>query len=155
MTSEQLANLAEILCLLAVAVTLVYLVFRMPRTRTYRAAIGVALAAAFILVWVNLAVGIIGDSDNVANLLYVAVLVVGIIGAIIARFQPHGMARALSAMALAQALVVAIVLIGGLGVPEKPRTGVILILNGFFIALWLGSAMLFQKAAREQTLLDA
>ena len=154
MTSEQLANLAEILCLLAVAVTLVYLVFRMPRTRTYRAAIGVALAAAFILVWVNLAVGIIG-SDNVANLLYVAVLVVGIIGAIIARFQPHGMARALFAMALAQALVVAIVLIGGLGVPEKPRTGAILILNGFFIVLWLGSAMLFQKAAREQTLFDA
>ena len=152
MTSEQLANFAEILCLLAVAVTLVYLVFRMPRTRTYRAAICLALAAAFILVWVNLAVGIIGDSDNVANLLYVAVLVVGIIGAIIARFQPDGMARALFAMALAQALVVAIVLIGGLGVPEKPGTGVILILNGFFIALWLGSAMLFRKAAREQTL---
>ena len=151
MTSAQLANAAEFLGLLVVAATLVYLVFRIPRTRTYRTAFGVALAAAFILVWVNLAVGIIGDSDNVANLLYVGVLVVGIIGAVIARFQPHGMEHALFAMALAQALVVAIVLIGGLGVPEKPRTTVILLLNGFFVALWLGSAMLFRKAAQEQT----
>ena len=33
----------------------------------YRAAVGVAIAAAFILVWMNLAVGIIGSEDNPAN----------------------------------------------------------------------------------------
>ena len=72
---------------------------------TYRAAVGVALAAAFILVWINLAVGIIGSEDSPANLMYGGVLAVGIIGAVIARFQPVGMARALSATALVQALV--------------------------------------------------
>src|SRR5688572_8042949 len=60
----------------------------------YRFAVGVALAAALFLVWMNLAVGLIGTEDNPANLLYGGVLAVGIIGAIIARFRPHGMARA-------------------------------------------------------------
>ena len=42
----------------------------------YRAAVGVALAAALLLVWMNLAVGIIGSEDNPANLMYVGVLAV-------------------------------------------------------------------------------
>ena len=71
----------------------------------YRAAVAVALGAAFILVWVNGAVGVIGTERDDANLMYGGVLAVGIIGAIIARFQPDGMARALFATALAQALV--------------------------------------------------
>jgi hypothetical protein len=45
------------------------------------------------------------------------VLAVGLIGAIIACFRPHGMARALFATALAQALVAVIALIFGLGLP--------------------------------------
>ena len=123
---------------------------RMTGNIAYRAAVGVAVAAAFLLVWINLAVGIIGTEDNPANLMYGGVLAVGIIGAIIARFQPHGMARALFATALAQALVAVIALIAGLGYgPSWP--GANLILTGFFVALWLTSAWLFRKAAREQT----
>ena len=61
----------------------------------YRAAAGVALAAAFLLVWLNLAVGIIGDEDNPANAMYIGVLAVGVVGALLARFRPRGMARAL------------------------------------------------------------
>jgi len=113
----------------------------------YRAAVGVALAAAFLLVWVNGAVGIIGSEDNPANLMYGGVLAVGIIGAIIARFQPHGMARALFATALAQALVAVIALLGGLGSPWSGPLE-IAALNGIFVALFAGSALLFQKAAR-------
>jgi hypothetical protein len=109
----------------------------------YRAAVGVALAAAFILVWMNLAVGIIGNEENPANLMYGGVLAIGIIGAVIARFQPHGMARALVATALAQTLVAVIALIAGLG-----GLGHTLILTGLFVALWLTSARLFQKAAQ-------
>src|SRR5215207_8090655 len=36
---------------------------RVTGNSAYRAAVGVALAAAFILVWMNLAVGIIGTED--------------------------------------------------------------------------------------------
>ena len=36
----------------------------------YRSAVGLALTAAFILIWVNGAVGIIGSENNDANLMY-------------------------------------------------------------------------------------
>ena len=118
----------------------------------YRAAVGVALAAAFILIWVNGAVGVIGSEDNPANLMYGGVLAVGIIGAIIAGFQPHGMARVLFATALAQALVPVIALIAGMHwSPISSNISEILgilILNGFFVALFVGSALLFRNAAR-------
>ena len=109
----------------------------------YRAAVGIALAAALLLVWMNLAVGIIGSEDNPANLMYVGVLAVGIIGAIIARFQPHGMARALFATALAHALVPVIALI----IWKPPLTSVVLGVNVFFVGLWVGSALLFRSAS--------
>ena len=113
----------------------------------HRAAVGVAVAAALLLVWINLAVGIIGNEGNPANLMYIGVLAVGIIGALIARFQPHGMARALFATALAQMLVAVIALAARLGTsgPVWPRD--VLIATGFFATLWLGSALLFRRAS--------
>jgi hypothetical protein len=121
----------------------------------YRFAVGVALAAAFILFWMSLAVGLIGSEDNPANLLYVGVLAVGIIGAIIARLRPHGMARALFATALAQASVPVIALI--IWKPQVTSVEAFLGMlgvfgvNGFFVALFVGSALLFRYAARERT----
>ena len=120
----------------------------------YRFAVGVALVTALILLWVNGAVGVIGSENNDANLMYFGVLAVGIIGAVIARFQPRGMALALFATALAQALVTLVALIARLGYPASGPLE-ILGLNGFFIALWVVSAWLFRRAAREQTLADA
>jgi hypothetical protein len=121
----------------------------------YRAAVGVAVVAAFILIWINLAVGIIGSEGNPANLMYGGVLAVGILGALIVRFQPHGMARALAATALAQGLVGVIALIAGLGSTEANWPGAVVFLTGFFAALWLVSAWLFRKAAQEQASADA
>jgi hypothetical protein len=106
----------------------------------YRAAVGVAVATALILVWMNLAVGLIGNEDNPANLMYGGVLAVGIIGAATARFRPDGMARALFATALAQVLAGVIALSAGWGFT--------LVLDGFFALLWVASAMLFRHAAR-------
>ena len=117
------------------------LIARKAGSIAYRTAVGIAVSAALLLVWVNLAVGIIGNEDNPANLMYIGVLAVGIVGAVIARFQPHGMARALLAMALAQVLVAVIALITGLG-----HTFVV---TGFFVALWLTSAWLFRRSGEE------
>ncbi len=119
------------------------------RSIAYRAAVGVALAVAFLLAFVNLAVGTIGSEGNPANLLYVGVPAVGIVGAIIGRFEPDGMARALFATALAQALVPLIALM----IWRPPVTfGVLEVLgaNAFFVALFVGSALLFRYAARDQ-----
>jgi ABC-type Na+ efflux pump permease subunit len=117
----------------------------------YRAAVGVALAGAFLLVWINAAVGIIGSENNDANLMFGGVLAVGVIGAILARFQPAGMARDLFATALAQVVVALIALISGAGAGAPKWPIDLLVLTGFFAALWLASAMLFRRAAREQT----
>ena len=124
------------------------LAMRVSGHRAYRAAIAVALAAAFILIWVNLAVGIIGDEGNPANLMYVGVLAVGIIGAIITRGQPRGMARTLSVMAFAQALVPVIALLFLKIAPISGPAGlIILVLNIGFIILFVGSASLFRRAS--------
>ncbi len=132
--------------LLGVGVTYELAVRRTGNT-AYRAAVGVALAAAFLLVWVNGAVGIIGSEDNDANLMYGGVLAVGVIGALLARFRPRGMARALFATAFAQAAVAVIALIAGLGSPGSGPLEVVA-LNGFFVVLFVGSALLFREAAR-------
>ncbi len=134
----------------AFIVVFMVLIARKPDNTSYKSAVGLALAAAFLLFWVNGAVGIIGAARNDANLMYGGVLAVGIIGAIIARFQQHGMARALFATTLAQALVAVIALIAGLGSTGPIWPWDILILNWFFAALWVGSALLFRNAAREQ-----
>jgi hypothetical protein len=126
------------------------LAVRMTGNTAYRAALGVALAGAFILVWLSAGVGIIGKDGDPANLMYLGVLAVGMIGAVMARLRPAGMARALLAMALAQALVAAMALIAGLGSPWSGPVE-LLLLNGFFVALFVGSAWLFRKAAREQS----
>ena len=124
------------------------LVARMTANIAYRAAVGVAVATALLLIWANLAVGLIGAEDNPANLMFFGVLAIGIIGAVIARFQPNRMARALFVTALAQASVAVIALIAGWGStgPSWPKD--ILILTAFFAALWIISAWLFRKAAQ-------
>lgn len=129
------------------------LVARKGGTPAYRAAVGMALSATLLLVWMNLAVGLIGNEDNPANLLYGGVLAVGIIGAVIARLRPQGMARALFATAVAQALVPVIALV--IWKPEVPFVEAfpnilgVLALNAFFVVLFVGSAFLFRHGVLE------
>lgn len=115
-----------------------------------RVAACIAVAAALMLIWVNLAVGIIGSENNPANLMYAGVVGIEILGALVARLRPAGMSIALFATALVQALVAIIALAGGLGATEPPGRFGILALNGFFVALFAASAWLFRRAARDQ-----
>ena len=64
------------------------------------------------------------------------------LGALMARFRPRGMSYALSATALAQALFAVTAMIAFGQYLE------ISIFNGFFMALWVGSALLFRRATR-------
>jgi hypothetical protein len=125
---------------------------RMTGNIAYRAGVGVSVGAAFVLIWINLAVGIIGSEENPANLFFGGVLAVGILGALIVRFRAHGMACALAATALAQAMVGLFVLIAGLDSANANWPGTVVLLTGLFAMLWLVSAWLFRRAAREQTL---
>ena len=115
----------------------------------FRFANGLAVTAACLLIWLSLGVGIIGKDDDPANMMYFGVIAVGIIGAIISRFRPMGMARTLLAMALAQALVALIALIAGLGIQWSGPAEIIM-LNGIFIGMFIGSAWLFKRTVANQ-----
>jgi hypothetical protein len=127
------------------------LVTRDVDTVAYRAAVGIALVAAFLLVWMNFVQA--ADDVNPAAVWYFVVPIVGIIGAAMARFQPGGMARALFATALAQALVLSIALT--LRNPEVTSWSAAVLrgfgLNAVFGMLFVGSALLFRTAAREES----
>jgi len=114
-------------------------------SRWYRAAVGVAVVSAFLMIWINLAVGMIATESNLENLIFAVVLLIGIFGAFIVRFRPDGMARTMVATAVAQSLAGVIAL--GWGEIEG------FLASGFFAGLWLLSAWLFhQSARRTQTL---
>ncbi len=108
----------------------------------YRGGFAVAVAASFLLVWVNLAVGIIGkeQENDIANVLFFGVLLVWCIGALIARFRPQGMSYAVIAAATVQAGIGVFALVAGWGY-EAAVSGVL------FCAMWLTSAALFHKAS--------
>lgn len=120
----------------------------MDTTRTYRLGIAAGLTTALLLVWVIGAVGLIGVEGDPFDRIYVGVLAVGIIGALIARFRARGMARAMVATALAQAAVTVIALVIGKQHVEVSSVREIVLLNGFYVVLWLASARLFAMAAR-------
>ncbi|MFA6393561.1 MAG: hypothetical protein WCW25_01680 [Patescibacteria group bacterium] len=118
------------------------------RARAYRIAFGVGLAGAFFLGWVSGAVGIIGSENNPANLMYWAVPAVLLIGSLISRFKPGGMARALFAAAVVQALVPAVALFIWPAEASWGEAGVIgvFVINSIFAALFAVSALFFRRA---------
>lgn len=109
----------------------------------YRAGAGLAIGTAFLMTWVNGAVGI---TDSDADGLYLGVVALGVVGALVARFRPAGMAKAMFVAALATGSVGLIALLAGL-VPEYNSGIEILGITGFFVVLWGGSALLFREAA--------
>jgi hypothetical protein len=116
-----------------------FLVRRSANT-AYRAGVVIATATAFLTIWVNLAVGMIGD-DNPYNLLFGAVVGIALVGSIISNFKAAGMARTMFAAAAAQAVI------GGFGIVTDFRGG---ILSMMFALPWILSAALFSRAATDQ-----
>lgn len=108
----------------------------------YRAGFGIAALTAFLTVWVNLAVGMLGDEGGAANLMFVGVLFIAGSGALIAGLKPLGMARAMFAAAVAQLTAAGIGLAMGFEALEVSLTAC-------FALPWLLSAALFRKAARD------
>ena len=135
--------------MIAALVVIVIVARRTSRNRTYRFAMAVAAVGGFLVAWVNGAVGIIGNEENDANLLFFGVLAVGVVGALLARLRAAGMVRVLVVMAAAQVSIAIFAIAMGLGEtsPIWPR-GLIL-MTVFFTGFWLLSALLFSKAARQ------
>lgn len=116
------------------------LAVRMSRNWSYRAGFAVALGTAFLLTWGNLAVGFIGSEDNPLNLIFFGVVGIALLGSALSLLRASGMWMAMTATALAQ------VAAGAVALYFDFFTGP---LTTFFTALWLASAWLFRRAARE------
>lgn len=116
---------------------------------TYRAASVLSTLGLFLLIWINLAVGIIGSEDNGANLMFAAVITIIVGGACLARFKPAGMSRALLTAAAAQLVVGVIAVAGDLGAdgPIWPRD--VIVLTIFFTGLWATAGTLFRISGRD------
>ena len=115
----------------------------------YRLAIGVALATATFLVLAIGALGIIGAGGR-PDRVYAAVLGVLVIGTLLARLRPAGMALALVATAFAQALVTVTALLAGLHHVDAASVVDILWINALYVALFSLSAWLFRRAAEQR-----
>ena len=122
---------------------------RTSRHWSYRGGALVAVGTGFLLLWANLAVGLVGNEDNVLNLLFVAVLVVGAAGSALARLRAAGMAKALALTGIAQLAAAAVALGATQAGPGRPLE--ITALAGVFPAAWFFSAWLFRRAAGEAT----
>ena len=115
----------------------------------YRLGVAVALAAGFVQVWMNLAVGIVGSEDNPQNQGFFGVVVAACACAFVARLRADGMARAMLATAGVQAVLAAAVATAPLTARDEPNGALgVLLLSCSFIALWLLSAALFHRSVR-------
>jgi heme/copper-type cytochrome/quinol oxidase subunit 4 len=126
------------------------LVLKTQRHWAARLAGGLALVAFFMLVWSAGAVGIIGRSENDANLAYLALPLLALAGAIITRLRPAGLAVTFALIAASQALIGFVAFIAGLGSDGPAWPMDIIVATLIFTALFATSAALFRLAARAQ-----
>jgi hypothetical protein len=108
--------------------------------RAYRLGFGLTLLGMFLLVFANLAVGIIGSEENPVNLAFFGIPLVGIAGALITRLSARGLATTLYVMAVLQ-------IAAALLFPAQDMVFMLLV-TGIFTALWLAAAQAFSVAAR-------
>ena len=127
------------------------LAIRKGGSTAYRLGAGLAVLASFLLIWINGAVGVIGDEDNPANLMFIGIIAIAAAGAVIARFEARGMARAMTTAFVLNAGIAAAVPIVNWGAGDPPGTIGLTVLIGGFAAMWGLSAALFAKAARDRT----
>jgi hypothetical protein len=126
---------------------LLELAVRMSSNRFYRGGSGLALLGAFLVIWVNLAVGIVGSEHNPNNQLFFIALLMGIAGVIGGRARPDGMARAMITTAVS---IVLAFLIAQAGTRDEPMVRPLVegVGTSVFVILFLASAWLFRRAAR-------
>ena len=117
----------------------------------YALGVGLGGAASVFLVLVIGALGLVGAEGDPFDLTYGAVLLVGLIGAVVARLRSRGMARALIVMAFVQALIAVIALIAGKQHSPVSSVFEIVWLNGFFVFLFAGAAALLWRSSQSRS----
>lgn len=136
--------------LFAVVGGLFELAVRLSNDRSYRLAFGLALLGSFLVVWTNLAVGIVGSDDNPANLWFFGALLVGLVGAAVVRMRPKGLSWTMIAMAVSLGIAFGIAGSAPTDEPMVPHAREFIGVS-LFAGLFLLAAALFRRAAARQS----
>ncbi len=111
---------------------------------SYKAGVGLALVAGFVMGWANMVH--MSEADNPAYVVYFGVLALGGVGAWLARLEARGMARALFAMAAALALLDVIAVMLSSDAASGPVWR-IEVMHGVLVASFIASGLLFRHAS--------
>lgn len=128
--------------MLAVAGGCLELAVRSSGQVAYRLGTALTVLGGFLLLWVNLAVGIIGNEENPANLLFGGIIAILVLGTVMTRGQAVGMARTLWVAAMAQIVIALLTALLGLGN--------IFVISAVFTGFWLAAAWSFRRSAAVQ-----
>ena len=116
----------------------------------HRAGMVIIIGATFFMIWVNLAVGLIGAGPHAGNFLYLGVLAVLFVGVYRSNFSDARLEIAAIATAIAFMLVIAIALAAGMH--RYPQSSVLEIVgvNIFMATPFLLAAGCFRYAAQRE-----
>ena len=117
---------------------------RAPGTRAYRAGVGMAMLAAFLIVWTT----IVRDDGNGIGF-FMVIMAVGV-GWFAAAFRPAGMARTMVGVAAMQAAVGMLIATAPVIANVPGESMKALLYSGFFVLLWLASGFCFRIAGRRR-----
>jgi len=128
------------------------LVSRISDNTAYRVATAITIFTGFLIIWINLAVGIIGAEDNPANLLYIVVFLIGITGAGISRLKPRGLSTTLFIATIFHLIIPVIAMIFWNSSLHDPfGLNRVLLINSVIGGLLLVAAILFRFSASDRT----
>lgn len=122
------------------------LISRKRNVWAYKAAVGLALVAGFVLGWATMVH--MSETEKLVNLVYFGVLAVGAVGAVLARLEARGMALAMFAMAAALAVAWVITQVLSSDTPAGPVWNVGA-MHGGFVLLFAAAGLLFRHARVE------
>jgi hypothetical protein len=133
-------DFAVVGALLALLCLTVELAARTSSKRYFLAGIALAGIGGFALIFINVAVGIIGSEEDPRNLVFYSIPALGFLGALITRFKSTVLVRLLVIMS-------AIQLSAALLAPAD-MVRIMIPFTGIFVGLWLSSALLIQRSTR-------
>lgn len=131
--------------LLLVGVGLAFvLITRHAGSFVYRLAGLAAIGSTFLLIWVNLAVGLIGGGSHAGNLMCIGVVAVVMVGTYLSNFTARGMELTMLATAGSMIVIAGIALLTGMQHYPGSSVGEIIGVNAFFAFLFSVAALLFR-----------
>jgi predicted membrane channel-forming protein YqfA (hemolysin III family) len=127
-----------------------FLITHQSQKTKYKFGVAVALGSGLFLIWSNAAVGLIGSEDNIFNLWFFGVILVGIVGTFVSKLKASGLERTMYAMTIGQALLMVIALMTGMQYVPHSSVMEIVAVNGFFMTLYLVAGLLFRGSLTEE-----